>query len=274
MRGTPEERFLNMIDKQVSGCWVWVGYIDAGGYGMFRVGGSMVRPHRFSYSLYVGPIEEGLSIDHLCGVRTCCNPAHLEPVTHKVNNSRRRPPPFVPLVCLVATCSSKVVAIQLCMKHYDLKRGGRGRIGRATELDRFWAKVDKSGECWEWTASKGTHGYGMFRGSGHSLAHRWSYSHEVGEIPEGWVVDHLCHNRACVRPVHLEAVSRETNSVRRAGLNSNNSSGVRGVTFDKGYKSKPWMGHVVVGGKQTSKHFKTKEEATEYVSELRKELHP
>lgn len=67
-----------------TGCWLWLGYIDPGGYGRFCRTGA----HRWAYERLVGPIPEGLQIDHLCRVRHCVNPAHLEPVTPAVNTRR------------------------------------------------------------------------------------------------------------------------------------------------------------------------------------------
>lgn len=90
-----------------------------------------------------------------------------------------------------------------------------------TTLDtRFWAKVDRRGEtgCWEWTAAKDRHGYGVIgrgtREEGVARAHRVSYELNVGPIPEGLVIDHLCRNRGCVNPAHLEVVSLGENTAR------------------------------------------------------------
>lgn len=83
---------------------------------------------------------------------------------------------------------------------------------------RFWAKVRvaESG-CWEWMASKGSNGYGRF-GDGWKkspkLSHRASYEALTGPIPDGLVIDHLCRNRGCVNPDHLEPVTIGEN-VRR-----------------------------------------------------------
>ena len=79
--------------------------------------------------------------------------------------------------------------------------------------DRFWEKVDKSGDCWQWTGSKGD-GYGKVNGFHTSLAHRLSYEEACGPIPEGLQLDHLCRNRACVKPGHLEAVTQKVNQER------------------------------------------------------------
>jgi hypothetical protein len=71
------------------GCWVWTGTTDKDGYGVLGVDGRFVRAHRFAYELLVGPIPEGLELDHLCFNRPCVNPGDLEPVTTQENLRRR-----------------------------------------------------------------------------------------------------------------------------------------------------------------------------------------
>ena len=71
-------------------CWLWTGALDGKGYGRVSVGGKVVRAHRWAYEALVGPIPSGLHLDHLCRVKTCVNPDHLEPVTHRVNLERGR----------------------------------------------------------------------------------------------------------------------------------------------------------------------------------------
>ncbi|HEV2928117.1 MAG TPA: HNH endonuclease signature motif containing protein, partial [Propionibacteriaceae bacterium] len=83
---------------------------------------------------------------------------------------------------------------------------------------RFWAKVDRSGgpdACWPWTANRMDSGYGRYSIDGRSkLAHRISYELSVGSIPDGLQIDHLCRNKPCVNPTHLEAVTQRENLLR------------------------------------------------------------
>lgn len=78
---------------------------------------------------------------------------------------------------------------------------------------RFWSKVKKtSGGCWFWTASVNHGGYGKFWVDGHTIqAHRVAYILERGEIEEGLTLDHLCRERRCVKPAHLEPVTIKEN---------------------------------------------------------------
>jgi hypothetical protein len=73
-----------------SDCWMWKGTISDGGYAHVVWTGSpnTRRVHRIVYQLLVGPIPSGLTLDHLCRVKSCVNPSHLEPVTMKENNLR------------------------------------------------------------------------------------------------------------------------------------------------------------------------------------------
>lgn len=70
------------------GCWLWGASINADGYGIFRYDGAMRGAHRVAYLLLAGPVPDGHEIDHLCSVRHCVNPAHMEPVTHEENVRR------------------------------------------------------------------------------------------------------------------------------------------------------------------------------------------
>ena len=84
---TPLERALAKVE-QGEGCWEWRGHIDWNGYAALRVEGRTVGAHRVVYEGMIGPIPEGLELDHLCFVKHCVNPDHLEPVTHRENMQR------------------------------------------------------------------------------------------------------------------------------------------------------------------------------------------
>ncbi|AGY47176.1 HNH endonuclease [Clavibacter phage CN1A] len=85
-------------------------------------------------------------------------------------------------------------------------------------VERFWSKVYKTHGCWLWEAAVGKDGYGRFREGGRGsrllAAHRVAYELEVGPIPDGLQLDHLCRTRSCVRPDHLEAVTSAENTRR------------------------------------------------------------
>ncbi len=88
--------------------------------------------------------------------------------------------------------------------------------GHQTIEERFWAKVDRSGDCWEWTASIDEFGYGYFRvGDNMSRAHRVSADIAGMEIPAGMCVLHTCDKPPCVRPDHLFVGSRDDNAKDR-----------------------------------------------------------
>jgi len=137
----------------------------------------------------------------------------------------------------------------------------------------FWAKVNKAEGCWEWTAAKVHNGYGVFTLSGdrQQVAHKYSYRLHFGEVQDGLDVDHTCHNRACVNPRHLRAITHKQNQENRAGAQANSKSGVRGVHYDN--RTDAWVATVRHGGrKRFSKRFKTLEEASMAVQAARNEI--
>lgn len=88
-----ESRVWKKIEKTET-CWLWLG-CTINGYGQMKIPGSAkkrIYTHRFFYERLVGPIPEGLQLDHLCRVRNCVNPEHLEPVTGRVNTLRGTSP--------------------------------------------------------------------------------------------------------------------------------------------------------------------------------------
>lgn len=93
------DRFSSKFIVNEHGCWLWTASKNKGGYGQFGFNGKMVKAHRYAYEQLVGPIPDGYDLDHFrnnegprnapCST-SCCNPAHLEPVTRKVNARRGR----------------------------------------------------------------------------------------------------------------------------------------------------------------------------------------
>lgn len=103
---------------------------------------------------------------------------------------------------------------------------------------RFWKKIAFGSLCWEWTGSRnGRNGYGYFN-DGHGrirTAHRLIYEAMTAPIPQGLTIDHLCRNRACVNPAHLEAVTNRENCLRGASGPAQNAAKthcLRGHPFD------------------------------------------
>ena len=81
-----------------------------------------------------------------------------------------------------------------------------------------WPHETLSQPCWTWTGSMSSDGYGRYHWRDEQLAHRVAYRAWVGPIPPGMTLDHLCRNRACVNPAHLEPVSLRENIMRGSGV--------------------------------------------------------
>ena len=143
---------------------------------------------------------------------------------------------------------------------------------KKTVEERFWSKVDKTDNCWLWTASCDTAGYGRIKLGGKMVpAHRFSYEWAHGGIPEGLQVDHRCHQRNCVRPDHLRLVTNAQNQQNRRGANSGSITGIRGVSWHK--LNQRYQAHVKLGGKTHHVgYYDTLEEAEAAVIAKRREM--
>lgn len=100
-RQSIDERFWSKVDKDgpvpdyaphLGQCWIWTDSPNRG-YGRLFIAKRPRQAHRLSYEMTIGPIAEGMDLDHLCRVTVCVNPAHLEPVTHQINILRGEAPP-------------------------------------------------------------------------------------------------------------------------------------------------------------------------------------
>ncbi len=123
--------------------------------------------------------------------------------------------------CTLPECQRPHHSHGLCHMHAErLRRTGDARaVSRTSTLDSFWSRVDKTSGCWLWTGSVLNSGYGQIAtrlrptSSGTRLAHRVAYELLVGPIGD-LQLDHLCRNRLCVNPAHLEPVDAAENTRR------------------------------------------------------------
>ena len=95
MTATLRERVLSRLVIDSSGCLLWTGAVNKGGYGVVGIGPRIEYVHRLMYRWFIGPIPDGHQIDHLCRVRHCASPADIEAVTQRLNILRGTAPTAV-----------------------------------------------------------------------------------------------------------------------------------------------------------------------------------
>lgn len=179
-------------------------------------------------------------------------------------------------ICSFEGCGRKYEARGYCGSHYRHLRNGWPVTKLITDMsasERFWRKVDKSETCWNWQGSVDGGGYGIFWPDNAKIAksHRFSYQEIVGPIPKGLHVDHLCKNRKCVRPEHLQTVTQQENNENTL-TRSDNTSGFKGVSYHKA--TGKWMAYGQYKGKNNYLGvYKTPEEAAQTAKKFRLENH-
>ena len=149
------------------------------------------------------------------------------------------------------------------------------RLSQSRRIDLFWMQVERSPTCWTWEGDKNSDGYGRFAWMGKAtLAHRLSWKLELGDIPEPFVIDHICRNRACVRPMHLRLATSKENAENKSTTVSHSRTGRRGVTLDTSRKRiKRFRARVKHAGRwHSAGYYKTADEAEEAARRLRLKL--
>ncbi|PMQ19299.1 HNH endonuclease [Glutamicibacter arilaitensis] len=180
-------------------------------------------------------------------------------------------------ICSIEGCEKPSRSLKMCKMHYtrQLRHGSPEKVQQihGDDNSRFWSKVDKTNECWNWLGTEHSAGYGKFSIDGkYHYAHRVSYEKLVGEIPPGMEIDHICHNRKCVNPDHLRVTTPKQNNENHQGPKADSVTRVRGVHwYEARSKYMAQVGHngrnVYVG------YFTDIAEAEKAVIAKRNELH-
>jgi HNH endonuclease len=144
--------------------------------------------------------------------------------------------------CSLRNGRPKLLICQICKTPYRKKNNVLACSRACSNQVRFWQYVEKTADCWIWHGAASKDGYGIFVEYGEHLekimwrTHRFAYVTLVGPIPDGLTLDHLCRNRSCIRPAHLEPVSNVENLLRGnswSGINKRKTHCKHGHVFDE-----------------------------------------
>ena len=193
------ELFMQSVQKaDDNGCWLWMGARDRDGYGRVAVNRKLRRAARVAYGLFVGPIEKGLLVMHLCDNPPCVRPDHLrlgtasENITDAVRKGRlqprwwpRRKTPRHP-------------------PRRTRKHRPPGWIKQPNAQQLFLRQVQKTDNCWMWLGPTKPSGHGCLTADCLcQSAHRIAYRLFKAPIEKGKHIRHKCDNPPCVNPDHL-----------------------------------------------------------------------
>lgn len=177
-------------------------------------------------------------MNDVCSVDGCVRQTDARRLCQAHYKAARAAGDFGGAPCSVDSCSTIVYARGWCKLHYDRWRShGDASWMPPSDAERFHQRIRMRDGCWEWLGKRTAAGYGQFRCENRQLyAHRWSYEHHVGPIPDGLTIDHLCRNRCCVNPGHLEPVTSHENMLRGTAppaRNARKTHCIRGHAFDE-----------------------------------------
>lgn len=226
-------------------CWEWVGARRSGnGIGYFQEsrgnGGKHYPARRLAFMLATSDdIPPAAGMIQTCGNIQCVNPRHIKLANPTLLMGWGDDEPMIFASrrdgCVIPDCAAAHYGRGLCRRHYKQAHaaGNLPPLRRETSEERFNRSFTEGepDECWHWTSKLDPNGYGVMSIHGMNVAaHRYSWERVNGPIPDGLVIDHLCHNadracvavaacmhRRCVNPTHLEPTTRGDN-IKRSHL--------------------------------------------------------
>lgn len=140
----PPNFWSKVQEDSKTGCWRWQA-AKTSGYGSFGVGCHRTAlAHRVAYETLIGPVPDGMELDHLCRVRECCNPEHLEPVTHSENCARS---PLVGKWKLATTHCPRGHEYNDENTYYDRRRNKRQCRACGREAQREYQRRKRAAEA-------------------------------------------------------------------------------------------------------------------------------